>query len=560
MFLTDWQALALRMVPARVERQGNPDEYDILYVNADAQGKDIKDKIISSKKFKLRENFNLQVFYDMSQESGQKRRHHVPLNVCMTGTTSVVTIRLYDLTITHLREQIEKQFEVKNTDYKIVTMELETSCETLVVEETIQECCINGVQLWVKQTESHINIPEAKIGEIKSENQQLQEVSDKDFDKDVFDCMLSYSWATKNQVHALFEALQKELPGIRIWIDKYEMTDNVYGTMANGVLKSTAIIVYEISFAGDIKKPLIPAYMFGTLSSGQIQELQQTPDIAATFLLTAGKKYANFGDSMPNSEKAKEFEEAVQTIVHELKSFLPQFSINTASNESSIQSGPDSEEYSLKKWLKPVDFTADLNMYKQEFVKGTRKWLQDEVTDWALEQEGSHVLWFYGAAGTGKSMFSYQITQDLPSDKFISTSPNKILVITIDALDELNPNSRNIILQILSETCHLLPDYVKLFVTGRPEQDIYYCLTKLKSLELEITLEDNFNDIEIVVEQRCQYLWKLNKMNQDLICEFLASNQYTADEALQEIEKFQGGPDGMYQVIAKEAKKSMPEE
>ncbi|KAJ3084447.1 hypothetical protein HDU99_000878, partial [Rhizoclosmatium hyalinum] len=396
------------------------------------------------------------------------------------------------------------------------------------------------------------------------------------------------------------------------------------------------------NFASEIEKPLIPVYMFGEMTNQEIQALKTNVDTSVPFFLTSGKLLADFGTSKLGSHQ---FTNALQVVVNHIKEMVPRF------KNTSVPPVSAAELSKLKQWLNPVDFTSDLEDYKKDFVLGTRKWLEDEVCDWARSVNDSSVLWACGAAGTGKSLFSYHITQHLPQEEFVTSifffcrhnndmknspevlvktliwmlceefdsfkeyvekereaeeknkqskssivsfplsafqklvlgglhhlkNPKKTVLITIDALDELNKQTRSVVLEILSELCASnntgLPAFVKFFVTGRPEKDIYDCLTKINSFELEPTREENLADVELVVNDKFTKIWKKQDFNPmfkecltlvvdkseglfiyvKLICQYLAENQIPLEEALEEIKNFSAGPDSVYSAIARVA-------
>ncbi|KAJ3284166.1 hypothetical protein HDU79_008437 [Rhizoclosmatium sp. JEL0117] len=501
-------------------------------------------------------------------------------------------------------------------------------------------------QLWDSQTQKEFPTPPV--------SRNVEDVSD-NTSVEEFDVMLSFSQSTKEQVYVLYDALLASLNGIKIWIDQKEMKGDINRSMAHGVLRSSAIILclspeYLTSdgckkvynFASEIEKPLIPVYMFGEMTNQEIQALKTNVDTSVPFFLTTGKLRADFGTSKLGSHQ---FTNALQVVVNHIKEMVPRF------KNTSVPPVSAAEQSKLKQWLNPVDFTSDLEDYKKDFVLGTRKWLEDEVCDWATSVNGSSVLWACGAAGTGKSLFSYHITQHLPKEEFVTSifffcrhnndmkknpevlvktliwmlceefdsfkeyvekereaeeknkqskssivsyplsafqklvlgglhhlkDSKKTVLITIDALDELNKQTRSVVLEILSELCASnntgLPAFVKFFVTGRPEKDIYDCLTKINSFELEPTREENLADVELVVNDKFTKIWKKQDFNPmfkecltlvvdkseglfiyvKLICQYLAENQIPLEEALEEIKNFSAGPDSVYSVIARVA-------
>ncbi|KAJ3295434.1 hypothetical protein HDU79_009123 [Rhizoclosmatium sp. JEL0117] len=650
-------------LPVKIERFLDPSEFEFVQVEKSTRGSDLKAMIRSE--FDLESSFNILVFHRVvTSESGIKRRmvtdrarieqilsfnerptdiaaldfsDFVALDVNEPGAEIEVTIRIYELTVEHLREQIEKHFKVKNTQYNIFGVDQNSGRRTLIDQNSIKDLCGNGSQLIVERvvefrddeyTTSDLDIPRSVLPvSIPGE--------------DEFDCMLSYAWATKEQVHALAEALLKIIPNIKIWIDRDEMNGNINTSMARGILKSTAIIVcLSKAYLTKTKKPLIPVYMFGNLEFADIQQLKQTPELASPFIMTAGKLYADFGASSQGSQK---FDDAVALVVRELKRLVPRLR-ESSENSSAPTHLVSAVVDELKTWLKPIDFASDLAAYKKDFVEGTRVWLGDEVRDWANSGEESSVMWVNGAAGTGKSLFSYFVTQYLQPKDFITNvyffcrhnddlkndpvylvrtlvwmlceqfpgfrlhveaamiadqqsgsqstilsdpystffrlvvggfskaiDSSKIVLITIDALDELNIKTREVVLRILTELCPRLPRFVKFFVTGRPEKDIYDCLTKISSFELEPTAQENLIDVEKVVVNRLKAIWNVTEpfTGDLLICkdslvaksegvfifiklvgEYLASSGLTPQQAKVAIQSFSSGPDDVYSVIA----------
>ncbi|KAJ3085272.1 hypothetical protein HK102_000158 [Quaeritorhiza haematococci] len=93
--------------------------------------------------------------------------------------------------------------------------------------------------------------------------------------------------------------------------------------------------------------------------------------------------------------------------------------------------------------------------------------------------------------------------------KGLSSPPpsDKKIVIVLDALDECGqPRSkkRMDLLRLLGRECRELPSFVKLFVTGRPEEDLWETLHALDMTELETTEAENLNDLQIYAQHRLQ--------------------------------------------------------
>ncbi|KAJ3083538.1 hypothetical protein HDU99_008712, partial [Rhizoclosmatium hyalinum] len=549
-----------------------------------------------------------------------------------------MTIRMSEFTYHHLREQIERHFAVRGTNYDIFYEDAEGK-RGIVDEDVLELICAKGYRLYVERAVAQHNF-QSVAPPIARPLQNTEVIA-----VNTHDCMISYSWNTKQEVDDLYDALTAALPGIKIWIDRNEMSGDVNNSMAKGVLKSSVVIACfslaylsskncnkEINFADVNNKPIIPVYMFGAMTNNDIKRLQQTPDLATPFILTAGKIYADCGASKP-------FDFAVKTVVKELRRLVPRLRDTSVH----IPLIPSSQETALQAWLKPVSFSSDLAAFRNDFVPGTRTWLADEIRDWAHRPDDNAVLWANGAAGTGKSLLSYLVVQHLAPEfitnifffcrhdddlkntpisvvttlvwmlcnefpsfrqymenemekdtsnvqaglKSIFLDPfavfqtlvlggfrhvgnsEKVLLITIDALDELNIKTRESFLRILKELCPKLPKFVKFFVTSRPEKDIYNCLTKLHSFEIEPTAAENKADIEMVVQDRFRKIWGaldpviLQECQNLLVsrsegvfiyvklaCEYLANSSLTPSQAKSALENFTGGPDGIYAAIS----------
>ncbi|KAJ3013004.1 UNVERIFIED_CONTAM: hypothetical protein HDU68_000920, partial [Siphonaria sp. JEL0065] len=151
---------------------------------------------------------------------------------------------------------------------------------------------------------------------------------------------------------------------------------------------------------------------------------------------------------------------------------------------------------------------------------------------------------------------------------------DKTVLIVIDALDECNFATRASLLKILTVLSLRLPSFIKIFVTARPEADIFDCLKNLHPFELEPLHEDNLDDVELVVESRLRHLWKITgdlpteveacimKLTEkseglfiyvDLVFKFLKESNVSFSDAQDLIANFSSGPDEVYTVVAKKA-------
>ncbi|KAG5802464.1 hypothetical protein H9Q74_011991 [Fusarium xylarioides] len=85
--------------------------------------------------------------------------------------------------------------------------------------------------------------------------------------------------------------------------------------------------------------------------------------------------------------------------------------------------------------------------------------------------------------------------------------------IVLDALDEINPNTRETLLEILEDLLNESPCLLKLFVTSRTDQDITYKLNKYPNLHL--SSERNTADINLYIESETTRLIKKGHLLRD---------------------------------------------
>ncbi|KAJ3071823.1 hypothetical protein HDU99_002336, partial [Rhizoclosmatium hyalinum] len=131
MFITKTYAHTLP-IKVKVENNDNTDEYDLIHVDVDTRGRDVKMQIINSEEFELTENFNVLITYNAVLDSGRERRrmltdkarvpdilfrlpdpnkqcfffaNYITVDVDQPDATIAFTIRVYHFTIDHLREQ-----------------------------------------------------------------------------------------------------------------------------------------------------------------------------------------------------------------------------------------------------------------------------------------------------------------------------------------------------------------------------------------------------------------------------------------------------------------------
>ncbi|KAJ3278152.1 hypothetical protein HDU79_001816, partial [Rhizoclosmatium sp. JEL0117] len=367
-------------------------------------------------------------------------------------------------------------------------------------------------------------------------------------------------------------------------------------------------------WADELKKPLIPAYMFAKDEDPVV--LKQNKNFAIFFFYISSSLYADFKESRKNSPV---FETALEVVVGQIKEKVLAPKRMDPVNVINVDA--------VKQWLDPVDFSNDLLAYKSEYVAGTRFWALEAICSWIVQDVDSKFLWLYGGAGTGKSLISYAVTKPsvvvanivwdlccqfpqfeeyirikMASDmedvtkykrtsilldpvsmfnelvvkglKKILPAPTKTILLVIDALDECKFELRSSLLDILQIWSRALPPYVKLFVTSRPEQDIFDRLQVINSTELTTTSNDNQYDIELVVDHLFQKHWMLDDYPLETVSnckkllvqkseglfiyvrtmiKYLIENDLTPASAADSIRSFSSGLSGIYKSVAKNA-------
>ena len=78
--------------------------------------------------------------------------------------------------------------------------------------------------------------------------------------------------------------------------------------------------------------------------------------------------------------------------------------------------------------------------------------------------------------------------------------PGRNILIVIDGLDESEYKGRNELLQVISNHFSMLPVWIRILITTRPEKDVTEALQHLKPIELEQKQEENLKDIQTLFE------------------------------------------------------------
>ncbi|CAH3019036.1 unnamed protein product [Porites evermanni] len=78
--------------------------------------------------------------------------------------------------------------------------------------------------------------------------------------------------------------------------------------------------------------------------------------------------------------------------------------------------------------------------------------------------------------------------------------PGRNILIVIDGLDESEYKGRNELLHVISNYFSMLPIWIRILITTRPEKNVTEALRHLKPIELEQKQEENLNDIQTLFE------------------------------------------------------------
>ncbi|XP_028414388.1 uncharacterized protein LOC114537538 [Dendronephthya gigantea] len=212
--------------------------------------------------------------------------------------------------------------------------------------------------------------------------------------------------------------------------------------------------------------------------------------------------------------------------------------------------------------LAKFDFTGKIDDLCKKFHDGTRKWLFDKLSSWFVSKE-TRVMILTAGPGAGKSVLSgkifelyrkrgqlaahhfcdfrnsdysnpHRILQSLASqmcdnvdgfldklteilrrehsrdslsdafrvllnDPLHSLRRNDPMLIIVDALDESKTDMKSEFLELISEKFCELPDWIKIFISSRPELEVRKVLQHLQPLEIRPDDEDHNQDIEVFI-------------------------------------------------------------
>ena len=93
--------------------------------------------------------------------------------------------------------------------------------------------------------------------------------------------------------------------------------------------------------------------------------------------------------------------------------------------------------------------------------------------------------------------------------------PGRNTLIVIDGLDESEYQGRNELLHVISNHFSMLPVWIRILITTRPERSITEALRHLEPIELEQKQEENLNDIQTLFENQLSN--KIGEKHKDIL-------------------------------------------
>ena len=93
--------------------------------------------------------------------------------------------------------------------------------------------------------------------------------------------------------------------------------------------------------------------------------------------------------------------------------------------------------------------------------------------------------------------------------------PGRNILIVIDGLDESEYKGRNELLHVISNNFSILPVWIRILITTRPEKNVTEALRHLKPIELEQKQEENLKDIQTLFET--QLSLKIGEEHKDVL-------------------------------------------
>ncbi|KAJ3141946.1 hypothetical protein HK100_005044 [Physocladia obscura] len=410
----------------------------------------------------------------------------------------------------------------------------------------------------------------------------------------------------------------------------------VEGVVKSDVVITSPNCMREIKFAADLKKPLIPTRMF--LDSDNITQILESPDMAVPFLITAGLLYIDFKESLPPSvewnsamntisgqiesriprfsnQKISQLSDPFQSwlqpvdFTSDIDNYVSEYVKGTrewindvfsewqVSNEpflwlcAGAGTGKSLIAYKVSKSPPPnytlgsIFFCKHNDEQKNSVVKivSSMAWnlcnqfpeikahLHLEMAKDKQRTDGGKISILSNPVEAFKSLIVDGFST-FKTDSQVKKNSNILLI--IDALDECDPKTRHNLLLILTHSCKALPDFVKVFATGRPDLDIFESLKSIDPFVLKPTSKENLADVKTFITAKLKNMWNasdekiasddemvacvdtlLQKSEGVFIyarnaCEFLLKSPNTSPKSIfTQIHEFESGPDSVYSLI-----------
>jgi tetratricopeptide (TPR) repeat protein len=237
--------------------------------------------------------------------------------------------------------------------------------------------------------------------------------------------------------------------------------------------------------------------------------------------------------------------------------------------------------------LNPIEFSADVLKHMLEFTG--RSWVFEAVDRWLNDTNASRVFWIIGAPGVGKSAISawlrdnrreisafhfcnssskeksdpaklvtslaYQLSTQLPDyqarlarmnlewvvseykdaltlfDILIIqplssiSRPDRAVTILIDALDEATRDGKNEIAAFISSEFNKTPEWVKIFITSRPDPEVMGPLQGLIPYVFDTSTSQNISDIRDYLKKKVNSYIKAEMDVSGIIEEILSKSE-----------------------------------
>ncbi|KAJ3299577.1 WD repeat-containing protein 20, partial [Blyttiomyces sp. JEL0837] len=387
-------------------------------------------------------------------------------------------VEVQSTTLEELQKQLCKEFAWNNEDFQSMNIVHESRViASLPYYQSILRQCWElkkPVVLVLSARVVHSKPLQSKT----TSTPVIEPTSSNSYAQDSFHVMLSYDG--KELILAIKKRLESH--GLRVWFDEEEMRANMYERMAEAITKSLVItplltVGYsrsanckrELSYAADLKKHIEP-----TRALNPNEQLEKWAE-----LITAGMIYYDFSNALTDTDKFNSsFESLYKAIRHGIskKADQPQ-QLDTVEPVDP-----------LTKWLRPVDFSNDLAKFRNDYVKGTRKWAVHNVHRW-LQDGLNSFLWLNGGAGLGKSIIAYLVSQNLPFGFDLSS-------VFFCKHDDVNKNNAGrIISTIAFNLSSKLPEYHE-FLMKKLEEDA----AKVAEGEISILSKPSVVFKELIIE------------------------------------------------------------